>query len=71
LVDSTKRAERNRLVILRRDLERRINPLVAKETTAPPLSDDERVELQTLRLDKAAIERRLKSWNEPRRFTRQ
>jgi hypothetical protein len=62
LVDSVKRSERNRLVIRRRDLERRINPLVAKETTAPPLSDDERAELRTLRQDREAVERRLRGW---------
>jgi hypothetical protein len=62
MVDSVKRTQRNRLVIRRRDLERRINPLVAKETTAPPLSDDERAELRMLRLDREAVERQLRGW---------
>jgi hypothetical protein len=53
--------ERNRLVILRRDLERRINPLVAREMrTDEAFTDAERSELRALRLQKADVERSLK-----------
>jgi hypothetical protein len=52
--------ERSELAIAQRDLERLINPLVAKESRgAAALSDAERDELKRLRLAKGELARKL------------
>ena len=53
--------DRERLKIRRRDLERRINPLVAKqEQHGSEFTDAELDELRNLRREKAAVERQLR-----------